>query len=87
MNPGSGLWRGGLGALPAVCVIGQLTDGCVLGLQRLRRRLLRDGHDIEYFHATVNKSAVRAEAYRVLTDTATPAKILAGHHQGEGGGG
>jgi hypothetical protein len=60
-----------------VCVIGQLTDGQVLGLQRLRRRLLRDGHDIEYFHATVNKSAVRAEVYRVLTDTATPAKILA----------
>ena len=60
-----------------VCVIGQLTDDQVLGLQRLRRRLLRDGHDIEYFHASVNKHAVRNEVYKVLTDSAMPAKILA----------
>jgi hypothetical protein len=53
-----------------VCDIGQLTDGQVLGLQRLRGRLLRDGHDIEYFHASVNKRTVRTEVYRVLTDTA-----------------
>ena len=60
-----------------VCVIGQLTDDQVLGLQRLRRRLLRDGLDIEYFHASVNKHAVRNEVYKVLTDSAMPAKILA----------
>ncbi len=39
-----------------VCVIGQLTDDQVLGLQRLRRRLLRNGLDIEYFHASVTST-------------------------------
>ncbi len=60
-----------------ICLAGELRASGFLGLNALRKDLLRRGWDIAYFHASENKPDVRREVFEALREAHVAGEAVA----------
>lgn len=60
-----------------VCLVGELGSQGIGSLHYLRKNLLLRGLDIEFFHASENKPAIRAEVFTVLNKEPPTGRLVA----------